>query len=185
MSSYAPLFVNVNPGGMQWKTDLIGYDALASYGSPGYWAQQMFSTNHGDMVVPIETDAVPTKLWQPPPPRARPGAAVVTPPVIPAAQQVPLLFFSATRDSKTGTIYVKVVNRAAMPQSVHVSIRGVGSVQPGGKLVAMTAGGPDDTNSIAAPRKILPVAASAEGLSDNFTRVFPPYSISVLQIVSK
>ena len=28
MSSYAPLFVNVNPGGMQWATDLIGYDAL-------------------------------------------------------------------------------------------------------------------------------------------------------------
>ena len=28
MASYAPLFVNVNPGGMQWATDLIGYDAL-------------------------------------------------------------------------------------------------------------------------------------------------------------
>jgi alpha-N-arabinofuranosidase len=38
MSSYAPLFVNVNPGGMQWESDLIGYDALASYGSPSYWA---------------------------------------------------------------------------------------------------------------------------------------------------
>ena len=30
MSGYAPLFVNVNPGGMQWSTDLIGYDALNS-----------------------------------------------------------------------------------------------------------------------------------------------------------
>ena len=27
MASYAPLFVNVNPGGMQWESDLIGYDA--------------------------------------------------------------------------------------------------------------------------------------------------------------
>ena len=34
MDSYAPLFVNVNPGGMQWATDLIGYNALSSYGSP-------------------------------------------------------------------------------------------------------------------------------------------------------
>ena len=34
MASYAPLFVNVNPGGMQWATDLIGYNALSSYGSP-------------------------------------------------------------------------------------------------------------------------------------------------------
>ena len=32
MAAYAPLFVNVNPGGMQWSSDLIGYDALNSYG---------------------------------------------------------------------------------------------------------------------------------------------------------
>ena len=185
MSSYAPLFVNVNPGGMQWKTDLIGYDAMSSYGSPGYWAQQMFSTNHGDMVLPIETDAVPTKLWQPPPPRARPGAAPATPPITPATQQVPLLFFSATRDSKTGTIYVKVVNRAGTAQPVHVSMRGVASVAPTGKLLGMTAGSPDDTNSIVAPSKIVPVASNAEGLSADFNRAFPPYSISVLQIRSK
>jgi alpha-N-arabinofuranosidase len=42
MASYAPLFVNVNPGGMQWATDLIGYDALSIYGSPSYWAQVLF-----------------------------------------------------------------------------------------------------------------------------------------------
>ena len=26
MIRYAPLFVNVNPGAMQWRTDLIGYN---------------------------------------------------------------------------------------------------------------------------------------------------------------
>src|SRR5205807_3023497 len=51
MSCYAPLFVNVNPGGMQWRTDLIGYNALSSYGSPAYYAQKMFSLNHGDKVL--------------------------------------------------------------------------------------------------------------------------------------
>ena len=30
---------------MQWSTDLIGYDALTSYGSPSYYAQKMFSTH--------------------------------------------------------------------------------------------------------------------------------------------
>jgi alpha-N-arabinofuranosidase len=44
MASYAPLFVNVNPGGMQWSSDLIGYDALSSYGSPSYYAQVMFAS---------------------------------------------------------------------------------------------------------------------------------------------
>jgi alpha-L-arabinofuranosidase len=48
MSAYAPLFVNVNPGGMQWTSDLIGYDALNSYGSPSYYTQVMFSSCLGD-----------------------------------------------------------------------------------------------------------------------------------------
>ena len=51
MASYAPLFVNVNPGGMQWATDLIGYNALTSYGSPSYWVQVMFSGHLGTEVV--------------------------------------------------------------------------------------------------------------------------------------
>jgi alpha-L-arabinofuranosidase len=51
MSAYAPLFVNVNPGGMQWSSDLIGYDALSSYGSPSYHAQVMFASCLGDHVV--------------------------------------------------------------------------------------------------------------------------------------
>jgi alpha-N-arabinofuranosidase len=51
MSAYAPLFVNVNPGGMQWSSDLIGYDALNSYGSPSYYAQVMFASCLGDKTV--------------------------------------------------------------------------------------------------------------------------------------
>ncbi len=50
MAAYAPLFVNVNPGGMQWSSDLIGYDALNSYGSPSYYAQVMFSSCLGDHI---------------------------------------------------------------------------------------------------------------------------------------
>ena len=48
MAAYAPLFVNVNPGGMQWSSDLIGYDALNSYGSPSYYTQVMFASCLGD-----------------------------------------------------------------------------------------------------------------------------------------
>ncbi|HZI33286.1 MAG TPA: alpha-L-arabinofuranosidase C-terminal domain-containing protein, partial [Candidatus Binatia bacterium] len=55
MQCYAPLLVNVNPGGRQWRPDLIGYDALSSYGSPSYYAFQMFSRNLGDEILPAET----------------------------------------------------------------------------------------------------------------------------------
>jgi alpha-N-arabinofuranosidase len=43
MAAYAPLFVNVNPGGMQWESNLIGYDAANAFGSPSYYAQSMFA----------------------------------------------------------------------------------------------------------------------------------------------
>ncbi len=48
-ASYAPLLVNVNAP--SWPTNLIGYDALNSYGSPSYWAQTMLAAGHGDNVV--------------------------------------------------------------------------------------------------------------------------------------
>jgi alpha-N-arabinofuranosidase len=48
---YAPLLVNVNPGGRQWRPNLIGYDAISAYGSPSYYAIQMFSRNLGDEIL--------------------------------------------------------------------------------------------------------------------------------------
>jgi alpha-N-arabinofuranosidase len=53
MQCYAPLLVNVNPGARQWRPNLIGYDALSTYGSPSYYAIQMFSRNLGDEILPV------------------------------------------------------------------------------------------------------------------------------------
>src|ERR1039457_6866625 len=142
MSAYAPLFVNVNPGGMQWPTDLIGYDALNSYGSPAYYAQKMFNNYHGDVILAVTAQGIPTRTWQPPaagrrggsppagaPAGTPPGAAApppppVTPPAPPPAQEVPTVFWSATRDTKTGTVFLKIVNRAAAPQPLRVEFSG-------------------------------------------------------------
>jgi alpha-N-arabinofuranosidase len=157
MSSYAPLFVNVNKGAMQWHTDLIGYDGLTSYGSPAYWAQQMFSTHHGDLVLPIDAQAVPTRT----------------------------LFFDATRDSQTGEIFLKIVNRSATPQPIRVELSGIANVDPKGQSIALTAASPTDTNSITEPTKIVPVTAPVDGLAKTFTRTFPPYSITLLTMKAK
>ena len=54
MHCYAPLLVNVNPGARQWGTNLIGYDALRSFGSPCYYVQAMFAQNRGDVVLPVD-----------------------------------------------------------------------------------------------------------------------------------
>jgi len=188
MSCYAPLFVNVNPGGMQWKTDLIGYDTLSSYGSPAYYAQKMFSLNHGDVVLPVTAQGIPTREWQPPAPGRRGGAAAAPPqppPALPPVQQAPTLFVNATRDSKTGTIYLKVVNRAGSPQPVRVELSGLASVQAKGEAITLSAASPEETNSITEPAKIAPVTTTVDGLGATFTRAFPPYSITVLQMKGK
>ena len=55
MSSYAPLFANVNY--KKWNPDLINFDSSRVFGLPGYYVQQMFSRNRGDVVLPITVQA--------------------------------------------------------------------------------------------------------------------------------
>jgi alpha-N-arabinofuranosidase len=196
LESYAPLFTNVShvlDGGnpetsMQWRSDLIGYDAATSYGSPSYYAQVMFSQHHGDVVLATEEANIPTWTWQPPTPRPRtpaPGAAPEAPPVAPPAQQLPSLYYDVTRDTGTGKIFLKVVNRNGTPQPVKISITGVSSVAADGQAVVMKASSGDDTNTITEPKKIVPVTEKVTGLSSNFTRDFPAYSITVLEMQTK
>ena len=49
----------MNPGGRQWRPNLIGYDALRTYGSPSYYAIQLFSRNHGDTILKSAMDGAP------------------------------------------------------------------------------------------------------------------------------
>lgn len=50
MASYAPLFANLN--NKDWNPDLIYFNGSQVYGTPSYYAQQMFSLNRGDSVLP-------------------------------------------------------------------------------------------------------------------------------------
>ena len=51
MASYAPLFANLN--NKDWNPDLIYFNNSQVYGTPSYYAQQMFSANRGDLVLPL------------------------------------------------------------------------------------------------------------------------------------
>lgn len=178
MHCYAPLFVNVSkPTGpnrsMQWATDLIGYDALTAYGSPAYYAQQMFSTMRGDEVLATGSENVPTRTWQP---RARRGGSP------PPPREIHELFFSATRDSRTGFIYLKVVNTTGAAQPIKIQLKGVKKVWSTGEAVVLAGESLQDTNSIENPTKIVPRREKVSGLSSSFVHVFPPYSVTVLKI---
>lgn len=180
MHCYAPLFVNVSQIGgsgrsMQWRTDLIGYDALTSYDSPAYYAQKMFSAMHGNEILATSSENIPTREWQPPTRRG----------VKPPAQELREVFFDATRDSASGVIYLKVVNTAGTAQPIHIRINGASKVASDGEAVTLSGNSLDDTNSLDKPEAIVPRTSAVSDVGDNFTREFPPYSITVLKLKTR
>jgi alpha-N-arabinofuranosidase len=153
MSCYAPLFVNVNTGGMQWESDLIGYDTLTSYGSPSYYAQVMFSNHVGDQILEATLE----------------GAAL-------------RFFYSVTRDSKDGKLYLKMVNATASPRPLTIRLQGVSEVSRKGKIISMSASTTQATNTILAPKRIVPNESTIHNAASQFSHTLPPYSIQVMEL---
>ena len=110
---------------MQWSTDLIGYDALNSYGSPAYYAQKMFATLVGDEILATASRDIPVRSWQPPAMRGG------TPP---PAREIREIFFCATRDRRSGVIHLKVVNTRGAAQPIDVRIRGAARIEAEGEV---------------------------------------------------
>jgi alpha-N-arabinofuranosidase len=179
LSCYAPLFVNVNkatstaPKAWQWDSDLIGYNALTSFGSPSYYVQKIFSNYIGNKVVPLTGLNIPTQTR----PATKKDSADKKMP-----QPIPAMFYVATKDTKTGKIFLKVVNATGKPQQVDIELNGATKFAPEGTIVVIKGDKPEDTNTIDDPEKIVPVTSPVKGLGKKFTRTFDPYSVSVLQI---
>lgn len=175
MSCYAPMMVNVNPGGMQWKSDLIGYNTLDSYGSPSYYAQCMFGKYLGDKIVPIKGENIPTFAT---PLSKRDSLMNVS------QANVPEFYYVATKDSKTGDVYVKVVNVVGKIQTINFSVEGAKSVQSKATKIELKSDKPEDTNTIDNPKNIVPVISKTK-VSKKFKYTFNPYSITVLKFSTK
>ena len=173
---HAPLLVNVSQltgrdRSMQWNYNLIGYDALNIYGSPAYYAQKMFSLHMGDEVVAISAQNLPVRSA----PAGRNGGT----------REVKSLFYSATRDSASGKIIVKIVNSADTAQPVTIDISGVKSVAAKGTATVLKAASRTETNSLKDPQHVVPVTEKIKDLGTSFTRTFPPCSITILELDAK
>ena len=80
---------------MQWETDLIGYDAMKSYGSPAYYAQVMFSSYIGDHTLASQVEGAGTKF-----------------------------FYSITGNAAKKKLYLKLVNADSTAQAVKLKMTG-------------------------------------------------------------
>src|SRR6202034_3739669 len=84
------------------------------------------------------------------------------------------LYTCCTRDSKTGEIYLKVVNTSEIAQPVRINLKGVNSVNPEGTVITLTSANTSDTNSITDPTKIVPATTTEKNFAPSFTRSFEP-----------
>ncbi|HEX4066562.1 MAG TPA: alpha-L-arabinofuranosidase C-terminal domain-containing protein [Acidobacteriaceae bacterium] len=150
MASYAPLLVNVSPGAMQWDTDLIGYNAMKSYGSPSYYAQVMFAKYLGDETPQSTLEGAGERF-----------------------------FYSVTEDTARKKLYLKLVNGSSDAEAVDIHLPDA-KLAPEGQLISLTASGTQATNTLDQPTNIVPVESALPISGDTLHYKLPGYAIQVL-----
>lgn len=155
IASYAPLLVNVNPGAMQWPTDLIGFNALTSYGSPSYYAQCMFGAHMGDGTPQSEVTGIA--------PEAR-------------------FFYSATISSGTHVLHLKLVNATSNAQPLDIALKGLGAGSHSASLISLHGATFEATNSITDPSAITPADSTVPFTGSTLNHTVPALTIEVMDI---
>ena len=152
MASYAPLFINVNPGAGQWYTNMIGYDANKSYGSPSFYAQTLFGEHLGD------------------------GTAKSF--IAGAGER---FFYSATMGSTDHMLHLKLVNASTVEQPLTVTFNGTKATGPA-SIYSLHAETYEATNSIEHPDFIHPVNSTVKLPAGPWNHAVPPLTIEILDI---
>jgi alpha-L-arabinofuranosidase len=92
------------------------------------------------------------------------------------------LFASATRETKSGDIIVKVVNGAAMPMETTINLNGAGKLGASAQAIVLTSESPKDENTLENPTKVSPKMETLKIGGSTFTRSFPGNSFTILRI---
>jgi alpha-N-arabinofuranosidase len=95
------------------------------------------------------------------------------------------LYFVTSKLTKSGTIYIKVVNTSPDAQDTQIKINGATSIDATGKATVLTSASVKDTNTLNDPTKVVPVTHVLSFLSSSFTYSFAPNSVTVLQLTER
>jgi len=126
MTSYAPLMAHTE--GWQWKTDLIWFNNLSSYGTPSYYVQKMYGQNPGTHLLKTLVN----------------GEKAV-------GQEN--IYASSVYDENSKEILIKLVNTSESERAVQVNIKGF-SFTPKVTAETLTYDDLNAVNSIDSPEKI-------------------------------
>jgi len=91
------------------------------------------------------------------------------------------LYASATRDTKSGDVILKVVNTSANPTETALDLKGLAGATEA-KATVLTSADPSDENSLKEPSKVAPKTESFAIAGGSFTRTFPGNSFSVIRL---
>jgi alpha-N-arabinofuranosidase len=92
---------------------------------------------------------------------------------------------SVTRDSKSGTIYAKLVNASDADATVEIATTGAASLASTATALTMAAADAQATNAIDTPERVVPVTATVTGVKSGFTYTVPKHGIVVLTMRSR
>lgn len=157
LTSYAPLMAHED--GWQWTPDMIWFNNLESYGTPNYYVQKLYSTNKGTDLISVTRD----------------GEALV-------GQHD--LYASATLDSKTGEVIVKVVNTSSDAQEVSLNFKGK-KIKGNGKVVVLKDENLSQENSFESQDKISPVSEEIKVKGTVASYKTAAYSLNIIRIPIK
>ena len=88
---------------------------------------------------------------------------------------------SVTRDSRSRTIYAKLVNPGDAAAPVQIDLQNAATLASTATAVTLAAD-PQASNSIDAPEKVMPVTSTVTGVKPGFTYTVPAHGIVVLML---
>ena len=155
MASYAPLLAHVDA--WQWRPDLIWFDNLRSVGTPNYYVQQIFSTNKGTTVIPVKMNGE----------------------VVAGKDSI---YSSASFDTATHELIIKVVNTSAASQNIDFDLQGKAKPQKTYSQLTMSSTEKFAYNTLDDPLKITPKQSSGNISAGKINAILKPMSVNVLRV---
>lgn len=156
MTSYAPLMAHTEA--WQWKTDLIWFDNLSSYGTPSYYVQKLYAEYSGTEVIDVKLNGS-------------------------KATGQNGLFISAVKDSIKSKLIIKVANTSGKINELNLSFNG-GSVNNELNFIELSHQNLDAENSIDSPNEITPVFSNIllSNISESISIKPNSFNVFVFQI---
>src|SRR3954463_444231 len=84
---------------------------------------------------------------------------------------------SVTRDSKSGTIYAKLVNASDEDAPIQLALAGTGSLASTATALTLSAADSQASNAIDTPDRVVPVTSTVTGFKSGFTYTVPKHGI--------